>query len=1210
MISMPTRFIATPLEVSQRQVLEEVGRRFGAEFQVLDADFRPIFWHSPCGACTATTSDNEVCLLRRNPPLSEEPYSFSCPLGVGKLAAAVSFRGHPIAYLVVTEPADNPLGVERMKARLSTSALAFGALYDSRWLIEVQQDARAAILAAPTQADVFAAAHSALRQLLGEMDAVLYVREASGGFAVDRSISGIDCPERVSLQDENVVAWVARNATTSYCPDLSESPPFRHGFVQSEPQRPYRSIVTLSVPITGAAPGAVIQCASLSSQAFSGIAIQSAEIVLALAGMRVHQIRTMHEQRLFALREFSSKTWQETVWEILAATQDKPERALDQKRILYRAFADEARRLAGAFVASVRLLNSQQQLRFVACSGDNWTEYLKRLVYTREEPSAGMSAVISDAPVYIDNAPAQENLHRRIFPSVKSVYALPFHEFGKPAGALSVDREVEHGFNQDLREQLLRLRNQFEIVLQFLAGIEQSLFQSLEMRLLESFDVAAFCRDAKRIVRQLLDTGDCEILLSTNGPSSLSPVTDSAEELENPAVWSQIRFLSEQALAENAPQSRTTTVPVGTHPRRSSLCLAQISDSQVSITCAPFRRPGCSGVVTVWTETGSSGFGAEEETTLDQIASWIGGALAPIVRVQYEEKMRDDAEEQAAVAEKLLQSESVQSVATVLAEKILRDESAGSVHIRVPGEDPGELDLAGAAGLYSKSLPPKRRAQDGISGLILNSGAPYWAEEVQADPLWGNALAWLRGNFGAEAAEWIKSACGLPLAQDGRFLGTLLIDWRDKRSFPEKERVRLEAVGTEVAARIDAVQRLENRLRDLRKVRHHALRFLSAQDTDAVLDLVLDAALELCQQQYGTIRTYRPDTDVWVLHRRPTTNPLHPDEVSNTPVFRRIIESLRPCASPDLSQDSVWQEEVGKISAEQDEYRRFLLSQGSLIQVPVLQDDGVVHALTLYSTTPRAITNDALDLLHILAAFAAIAIRNAELLRLNQPFALMGQMAGGFLHVIGNQVNDMSAVIETIADPLCAPEEISTEYATLRQCISRLRGVCRDLARASTAEPAMYESVSLNKTVEIALADFATSASASCIKVEKQLGSVNETVRGNEGQIEIAFRMVVQNALEAMGELAEGKERRLTVNSGVTDQGEAFIRFEDTGPGMDADTVARCRLPFFSTKFHRGGSGLGLAVADGIARRHGSRLDIASQVGVGSVFTFVFPKEE
>jgi signal transduction histidine kinase len=68
--------------------------------------------------------------------------------------------------------------------------------------------------------------------------------------------------------------------------------------------------------------------------------------------------------------------------------------------------------------------------------------------------------------------------------------------------------------------------------------------------------------------------------------------------------------------------------------------------------------------------------------------------------------------------------------------------------------------------------------------------------------------------------------------------------------------------------------------------------------------------------------------------------------------------------------------------------------------------------------------------------------------------------------------------------------------------------------------------------------------------------------------------------------------------------GAVEIEVADTGAGIPADVAARLFRPFGSTK--RGGTGLGLAVAQRLARRNGGDLRIASGPG-GTTATVEFP---
>jgi signal transduction histidine kinase len=87
------------------------------------------------------------------------------------------------------------------------------------------------------------------------------------------------------------------------------------------------------------------------------------------------------------------------------------------------------------------------------------------------------------------------------------------------------------------------------------------------------------------------------------------------------------------------------------------------------------------------------------------------------------------------------------------------------------------------------------------------------------------------------------------------------------------------------------------------------------------------------------------------------------------------------------------------------------------------------------------------------------------------------------------------------------------------------------------------------------------------------------------------------------------EEGSVTVRVGVR-QGLAFVRVEDTGPGIAPGDLALVFEEYrqaSSERTKRRGSGLGLAIARRLAAAHGGSIDVESQLGKGSVFTVTLP---
>jgi signal transduction histidine kinase/ActR/RegA family two-component response regulator len=129
------------------------------------------------------------------------------------------------------------------------------------------------------------------------------------------------------------------------------------------------------------------------------------------------------------------------------------------------------------------------------------------------------------------------------------------------------------------------------------------------------------------------------------------------------------------------------------------------------------------------------------------------------------------------------------------------------------------------------------------------------------------------------------------------------------------------------------------------------------------------------------------------------------------------------------------------------------------------------------------------------------------------------------------------------------------------------------------------------------------------------------------GQLEQVILNLVINARDAVTErvLASSGQGRVTLSVAVEDGaalrrlGRRFqadlapgarlvaVRVRDDGVGMPSEVLARALDPFFTTKPTGRGTGLGLAVADGIVRQSDGLLTLESEAGRGTTATVWLP---
>jgi len=122
----------------------------------------------------------------------------------------------------------------------------------------------------------------------------------------------------------------------------------------------------------------------------------------------------------------------------------------------------------------------------------------------------------------------------------------------------------------------------------------------------------------------------------------------------------------------------------------------------------------------------------------------------------------------------------------------------------------------------------------------------------------------------------------------------------------------------------------------------------------------------------------------------------------------------------------------------------------------------------------------------------------------------------------------------------------------------------------------------------------------------RALEGVAVTVAG-EGSVQghpQKLRQVLLNLLKNAAE-ASGPGGRVALEVVAEAGGGVRVTVDDTGPGLSAQARARLFEPFFTTK--ETGTGLGLAVSQGIVRAHGGELEAGDAPGGGARFTLRIP---
>jgi PAS domain S-box-containing protein len=232
-----------------------------------------------------------------------------------------------------------------------------------------------------------------------------------------------------------------------------------------------------------------------------------------------------------------------------------------------------------------------------------------------------------------------------------------------------------------------------------------------------------------------------------------------------------------------------------------------------------------------------------------------------------------------------------------------------------------------------------------------------------------------------------------------------------------------------------------------------------------------------------------------------------------------------------------------------------------------------------------------------------------ELLR-SEKLASLGQLAASVAHEVNNPLAGIMVYIKLLLKKHRNSEiqSASTEDQLLKmeRELDRTTRIIRNLLDfARQSEPSM-KPVDIHKIIDAALLLIGNQINLENIKLEKKLNPRIPLVLADFDKIQQVLINIMLNAIQAMpegGELAIATESADNVEIGRDRKRTVKIDIKDTGVGIPKENLNKLFTPFFTTKEKGQGVGLGLSVVHGIIGKHRGKIDVTSELGVGTTFT-------
>ncbi len=240
-------------------------------------------------------------------------------------------------------------------------------------------------------------------------------------------------------------------------------------------------------------------------------------------------------------------------------------------------------------------------------------------------------------------------------------------------------------------------------------------------------------------------------------------------------------------------------------------------------------------------------------------------------------------------------------------------------------------------------------------------------------------------------------------------------------------------------------------------------------------------------------------------------------------------------------------------------------------------------------------------------------VKNTEITRLKDQEVFRREFLGNLAHELKTPVFSIQGYILTLLDGGLDDPNVNRNFLErAAKATDRMANILEDLDQITKLE---VDELKMEKRsfdlVDLILEifeSFELKAKEKKIKIKLDKFYTPIYVTADRVKIGQVFTNLIGNSITYGNEAGETKINLLVFESLVT------VAVTDNGPGIDTKEIPRLFERFYRVEKSRnrndGGSGLGLAIVKHILESHGQNIQVRSEVGKGSTFSFSLDKSE